>query len=73
MASDLIGRVQVPVKELMSKPGEFVRRTDKLVGFEDATAMSGELQCVLLPQLNETLPLTSMGIAGLSGTSPRFR
>ncbi|KAG8694302.1 hypothetical protein FRC09_009939, partial [Ceratobasidium sp. 395] len=42
-ADDLIGRVQVPVKELMSKPNEVVRRTDKLVGFEDATAMSGTL------------------------------
>ncbi|QRV98489.1 C2 domain-containing protein [Ceratobasidium sp. AG-Ba] len=42
-ADDLIGRVQVPVKELISKPNEVVRRTDKLVGFEDATAMSGTL------------------------------
>ncbi|KAG8695995.1 hypothetical protein FRC08_007433 [Ceratobasidium sp. 394] len=42
-ADDLIGRVQVPVKELMSRPNEVVRRTDKLVGFEDATAMSGTL------------------------------
>jgi hypothetical protein len=42
----LIGRVQVPVKELISKPNEVIRRTDKLVGFEDATAMSGTLQYV---------------------------
>lgn len=43
-SSDLIGRVQVPVKQLMSKPGEMIRRTDNLVGFENATAMQGTLQ-----------------------------
>ncbi|KEP50963.1 hypothetical protein V565_070100 [Rhizoctonia solani 123E] len=42
-ADDLIGRVQVPVKQLMSKPNELIRRTDKLVGFENATAMKGTL------------------------------
>ncbi|CCO32297.1 Meiotically up-regulated gene 190 protein [Rhizoctonia solani AG-1 IB] len=42
-ADDLIGRVQIPVKELISKPNEVIRRTDKLVGFEDATDMEGTL------------------------------
>ncbi|KAF8726612.1 Protein kinase C conserved region 2 (CalB), partial [Rhizoctonia solani] len=42
-ADDLIGRVQIPVKQLMSKPNEVIRRTDKLVGFEDATDMQGTL------------------------------
>ncbi|KAG8783033.1 hypothetical protein FRC12_020171 [Ceratobasidium sp. 428] len=42
-ADDWISRVQVPVKESMSKPNKVIRRTDKLVGFEDATVMSGTL------------------------------
>ncbi|CAE6468691.1 unnamed protein product [Rhizoctonia solani] len=42
-ADDLIGRVQVPVKQLMSKPNEVIHRTDKLVGFENATSMKGAL------------------------------
>jgi hypothetical protein len=42
--SDLIGRVQIPVKELMATPNKMFDRSDKLVGFEDATAMSGTLQ-----------------------------
>lgn len=30
----------------MSSPNQMVDRADKLAGFEDATAMSGVLQCV---------------------------
>jgi Ca2+-dependent lipid-binding protein len=41
--SDLVGRIQIPVKELMEKPNQMVRRDDKLMGFEDADAMSGTL------------------------------
>lgn len=42
-ADDLIGRVQIPVKQLMAEPNRMIDRTDKLVGFEDATEMSGML------------------------------
>jgi len=42
--SDLIGRVQIPVKELIKTPNKMVRRTDPLMGFEDADAMDGKLQ-----------------------------
>jgi hypothetical protein len=42
--SDLIGRVRIPVKDLMATPNKMIDRSDKLVGFEDATAMSGTLQ-----------------------------
>lgn len=42
-ADDLIGRVQIPVKELMATPNKMFDRADKLVGFEDATSMSGTL------------------------------
>ncbi|PVG01479.1 hypothetical protein CPB86DRAFT_781696 [Serendipita vermifera] len=42
-ADDLIGRVEIPVKELMAKPNKMFDRVDKLVGFENATAMSGTL------------------------------
>ena len=44
--SDLIGRIKLPVKELMARPNQMFRRTDKLMGFEDATEMSGTLQLV---------------------------
>ncbi|CAG8659482.1 142_t:CDS:10, partial [Acaulospora colombiana] len=40
---DLIGRVEIPVKELMAKPNKMFDRADKLVGFENATAMLGIL------------------------------
>lgn len=42
-ADDLVGRVNVPLNEVMSKPGHTTRRTDKLMGFEDADSMSGTL------------------------------
>ncbi|KZS93944.1 hypothetical protein SISNIDRAFT_474054 [Sistotremastrum niveocremeum HHB9708] len=42
-ADDLIGRVQIPVKELIKTPNVMFDRTDKLVGFEDADAMAGTL------------------------------
>ena len=40
--SDLVGRVQIPVTELMSKPNQMHRREDSLMGFEDANDMPGE-------------------------------
>ncbi|GAA6022197.1 hypothetical protein JCM10207_003939 [Rhodosporidiobolus poonsookiae] len=42
-ADDLVGRVQVPVTDLMLKPNEMQHRTDKLLGFEDADSMAGTL------------------------------
>ncbi|WVW81245.1 hypothetical protein I302_103236 [Kwoniella bestiolae CBS 10118] len=42
-ADDLVGRVQVPVEELMMKPNEMIRREDKLMGFEDANEMPGKV------------------------------
>lgn len=42
-ADDLVGRIQIPLPEIMSKPGQTQRRTDKLMGFEDASEMSGTL------------------------------
>lgn len=41
--SDLIGRVTIPVKEIMSKPNQMFDRSDHLSGYEDATAMKGTL------------------------------
>ncbi|EKM56362.1 uncharacterized protein PHACADRAFT_172085 [Phanerochaete carnosa HHB-10118-sp] len=42
-ADDLVGRVTVPVVELMKDPGKMHARTDKLHGFEDANDMPGTL------------------------------
>ncbi|PBK93314.1 hypothetical protein ARMGADRAFT_1013004 [Armillaria gallica] len=42
-ADDLIGRVQVPVKQLMKCQNKMSRRSDKLAGFEDADKMDGVL------------------------------
>ncbi|OCF41030.1 C2 domain-containing protein [Kwoniella heveanensis CBS 569] len=42
-ADDLVGRVQVPVEELMKSPNKMIRREDKLMGFEDANDMPGKL------------------------------
>ncbi|KAL7420399.1 hypothetical protein Q5752_005369 [Cryptotrichosporon argae] len=42
-ADDLVGRVQIPVDELMKTPNKMIRRTDKLHGFEDANDMPGTL------------------------------
>ena len=42
-ADDLVGRVNVPITDLMLKPNEMQHRTDKLMGFEDADSMSGTL------------------------------
>ena len=41
-ADDLVGRVQIPVEELMRQPNKMLRREDKLMGFEDANDMPGE-------------------------------
>ena len=40
--SDLVGRVQIPVEELMAKPNQMIRREDGLMGFEDSNDMPGE-------------------------------
>jgi hypothetical protein len=42
VSSDLVGRVQIPISELMSEPNKMHRRTDSLMGFEDANDMPGE-------------------------------
>ncbi len=44
VCSDLIGRVQVPVKQLMKSLNKMTRRSDKLTGFEDADHMDGVLE-----------------------------
>lgn len=49
--SDLIGRVTIPVKELMAQPNKMFDRHDKLAGFEDASSMKGTLQYVFLATL----------------------
>lgn len=75
-ADDLIGRVQVPVKELMSKPNEVVRRTDELVGFEDATSMSGTLHWSIgyFPKvpLNKALERQPEQLPELKKTAPEM-
>ncbi|GMK56735.1 hypothetical protein CspeluHIS016_0305750 [Cutaneotrichosporon spelunceum] len=42
-ADDLVGRVQIPIEELMSKPNKMYRREDKLKGFDDGNEMPGKL------------------------------
>ena len=42
-ADDLIGRVKVPVVDLMNEPNVMHKRTDDLMGFEDANSMQGQL------------------------------
>jgi len=42
--SDLVGRVQIPVQELMAKPNQMIKREDSLMGFEDANDMPGKSQ-----------------------------
>lgn len=42
-ADDLVGRVNVPVVELMKDAGRMHRRVDTLKGFEDANDMPGTL------------------------------
>jgi Ca2+-dependent lipid-binding protein len=42
-ADDLIGRVQLPVRQLISKPNQSFKRTDTLTGFEEADSMIGTL------------------------------
>ncbi|KZV99954.1 hypothetical protein EXIGLDRAFT_723122 [Exidia glandulosa HHB12029] len=42
-ADDLLGRVKIPVKELIKEPGVVHKREDKLIGFEDADSMNGSL------------------------------
>lgn len=43
MPSDLVGRVQIPVAELMKTPNKMIRREDSLAGFEDSNDMPGKL------------------------------
>jgi Ca2+-dependent lipid-binding protein len=40
-ADDLVGRVHIPLEEIMREPGKVQRRTDELQGFEDADSMRG--------------------------------
>ncbi|KAJ3523496.1 hypothetical protein NM688_g8720 [Phlebia brevispora] len=42
-ADDLVGRVTVPVSDLMRTPNQMISRADKLRGFEDANDMPGTL------------------------------
>lgn len=42
-ADDLVGRVHVPLEEIMQEPGKAHRRTDKLQGFEDHDEMKGSM------------------------------
>ncbi|TFK47021.1 hypothetical protein OE88DRAFT_1666844 [Heliocybe sulcata] len=42
-ADDLVGRVNIPLVELMKNPGKMHSRVDKLQGFEDANDMPGTL------------------------------
>lgn len=42
-ADDLVGRIHIPLSELMDKPGKVQRRTDRLQGFEDSDSMKGTL------------------------------
>ncbi|KAK4055259.1 hypothetical protein OIV83_000541 [Microbotryomycetes sp. JL201] len=42
-ADDLVGRIQVPLVDLMTKPNQVFKRTDKLMGFEDADELDGTL------------------------------
>lgn len=42
-ADDLIGRIQIPLSELMHTPNKMHTRTDPLKGFEEADKMDGEL------------------------------
>jgi hypothetical protein len=81
--SDLVGRVQIPVKELIKTQNKMIDRTDPLMGFEDADTMPGFLQSVynfifvFNIHLFNILPCTlqihsSIATAGLSDTSRRF-
>ena len=42
-ADDLVGRIKVPLVDLMLEPNKVTERKDKLMGFEDADSMSGTL------------------------------
>ncbi|KAI0074714.1 hypothetical protein K474DRAFT_1665159 [Panus rudis PR-1116 ss-1] len=42
-ADDLVGRVTIPLVELMKEPNKMIERVDKLHGFEDANDMPGTL------------------------------
>jgi len=42
-ADDLVGRITVPLTELMANPNKVTSRTDALQGFEDANKMPGNL------------------------------
>ncbi|EFP75040.2 uncharacterized protein PGTG_01633 [Puccinia graminis f. sp. tritici CRL 75-36-700-3] len=42
-ADDLVGRIELPVSQLIQNPNQLSRRTDKLQGFQDADDMPGQL------------------------------
>lgn len=63
MPSDLVGRVQIPVKDLIKRPNRMFDRTDGLMGFEDGNEMPGTITWsigffdkVPLKKANERLP-----------------
>lgn len=55
VASDLMGRIKIPVKDLIRTPNEIFHRTDTLMGYEDADAMSGTLQSVFFSPVFNSL------------------
>ncbi|WFC99598.1 hypothetical protein MYAM1_002343 [Malassezia yamatoensis] len=42
-ADDIVGRVNVPLTDLIRKPNEIITKTTQLMGFEDADEMQGQL------------------------------
>lgn len=42
-AQDLLGRVTIPVTDLLLKPNRVKTRTDQLRGFQDADELLGDL------------------------------
>ncbi|KAH9449567.1 hypothetical protein Pst134EB_020390 [Puccinia striiformis f. sp. tritici] len=42
-ADDLVGRIEIPVRELIKNPNQMSRRTEKLQGFQDADDFPGQL------------------------------
>ncbi|POW03874.1 hypothetical protein PSHT_11517, partial [Puccinia striiformis] len=61
-ADDLVGRIEIPVRDLIENPNQMSRRTDKLQGFQDADDM---------PDLASYLQKGTANVnSGASSTSP---
>ena len=43
-ADDIVGRVNMPLTDLIRKPNEIIEKTSDLMGFEDADQMQGQLR-----------------------------